>query len=222
MKVLVACEESQAVCKAFRDRGHDAFSCDIQLCSGGHPEWHILTDVLSILDPWDYCDEHNQPRYGVFFVTQDGVLHEIYDGWDLIIAHPPCTYLSKAGASLMFPTPGIPDPDRLAKAARAKEFFMRIYNAECPRICIENPVPLDICGLPPSSQVIQPYWFGEPYSKRTLLWLKGLPPLFGTLIEPEFVSWTAVHSSKKMRSKTFPGVAEAMASQWGSFVSKFE
>lgn len=215
MKILVACEESQIVCTAFREIGHEAFSCDIQECSGGHPEWHILGDVLSVINPTWFLDVADNRIFGIQFKTANGFMH-CFDGpWDMIIAHPPCTYLSKAGAHLMFPTPGIPDNDRLYKAAKAKEFFLAIYNAHCDKICIENPTPLTICGLPECSQVIQPYWFGEPYSKRTCLWLKGLPPLFGTLIEPEYISWTSIHSSAKLRSKTFPGIAKAMASQWG-------
>ena len=203
MNVLIACEESQEVCKAFRERGHRAFSCDIQECSGGHPEWHIQDDVLKHLD-----------------------------GWDLIIAHPPCTYMSGAGACRMYPKAGQIDKERFAKAMEAKEFFMKILTADCQRICIENPRPLKCVELPPPSQSIQPYEYGEPWSKLTYLWLKGLPPLFPTEIVQDYKPYVSCGTSRnkgnkdksgmsrrggaqKVRSKTFPGVARAMASQWG-------
>lgn len=202
MKVLVACEESQTVCKAFRQKGHEAFSCDLQVCSGGHPEWHIYGNVLPLLD----------------------------EKWDLIIAHPPCTYMSKAGARFMYLTAGIVNQERLDKALAAKEFFMKFMNANCDKICIENPTPLKIVGLPKESQVIQPYQFGHPYSKRTLLWLKGLPELKPTNILTEYVPYLPSNTSgfskglggskgiangSKVRSKTFIGIAQAMAEQWG-------
>lgn len=158
MNVLVACEESQAVCKAFRARGHNAFSCDLKPCTGGHPEWHIQGDVLPLLER----------------------------KWDLIIAHPPCTYMSKAGARWMYPTAGNISQERFAKAMKAKEFFLKILNADCERIAIENPRPLKIVELPKPSQVIQPYQFGHPYSKATCLWLKGLPPLEPTEVLTEY------------------------------------
>lgn len=202
MRVLVACEESQAVCKAFRKKGHEAYSCDIQECSGGHPEWHIQGDVLPLLK----------------------------EKWDLIIAHPPCTYMSKAGARFMYLTAGNVNQERLEKALQAKEFFMRFMNADCDKICIENPTPLKIVGLPKESQVIQPYQFGHPYSKRTLLWLKGLPELKPTNILTEYTPYLpsntggfargkggsrGVAHNAKDASKTFSGIAQAMAEQWG-------
>lgn len=218
MKVLVACEESQRVCIAFRELGHEAYSCDIQECSGGHPEWHILSDCLPLLN--GYCS----------FTTSDGKVHTISNKWDLIIAHPPCTYMSKAGARFMYLTAGNINQERLKKALEAKEFFNKFINANCDKICIENPTPLKIVGLPKESQVIQPYQFGHPYSKRTLLWLKGLPLLTPTKIvehyEPFLPSNTSgfakgkggsrgvVHNSKDS-SKTFEGIAKAMAAQWG-------
>lgn len=158
MKVLIACEESQRVCSAFRAKGHEAYSCDIQECSGGHPEWHIQGNVLPLLK----------------------------QKWDLIIAHPPCTYMSKAGARFMYPKAGQIDPQRLQLALEAKEFFMQMLNAPCEKICVENPTPLKVVGLPEATQVIQPYEFGHPFSKRTLLWLKGLPPLKPTNILTEY------------------------------------
>lgn len=221
MKVLIACEESQAVCKAFRQRGHEAFSCDIQKCSGGHPEWHINGDVLRILN--GECS----------FKTEDGLSHIIDSKWDLIIAHPPCTYMSKAGARFMYQTAGSVNQERLEKALQAREFFMQFMNANCDKICIENPTPLKIVGLPKESQVIQPYQFGHPYSKRTLLWLKGLPVLKSTNILTEYTPYLpsntgglargkggsrGVAHNAKDASKTFEGIAEAMAEQWGDLI----
>ena len=218
MKVLVACEESQAVCKAFRERGHEAYSCDIQECSGGHPEWHICGDVLPLLNG------------NCVFQTQSGVKFHVVNGkWDLIIAHPPCTFMSKAGACRMYPQKGQVDSERLAKAIEAKEFFLKFLNADCPRIAIENPKPLKIVGLPVESQRIQPYQFGEPFSKLTYLWLKNLQNLTPTKVcdsyKPYLPSWTSRNAGtsynkgtahgRKMRSKTFPGIAKAMAEQWG-------
>ena len=194
MKVLVACEESQAVCKAFRELGHEAYSCDIIPCSGGHPEWHLQQDVTSLLN----------------------------EKWDMIIAHPPCTYLSNAGARHLYPK-GVLNEDRLKKGLAAKDFFMLIYNADCPKIAIENPTPSKVYGLPQYDQVIQPFQFGHPYSKRTCLWLKGLPKLVPTDIV-EVSESTKVAGNwfnrggkerQKNRSKTFPGIAKAMAEQWG-------
>ena len=163
------------------------------------------------------------------FKTMDGVEHSIDGKWDLIIAHPPCTYMSKAGARFMYPVSGQVNPDRLEKAMKAKEFFMKFYNADCDRICIENPTPLKVVGLPKESQVIQPYMFGNPYSKRTLLWLNGLPELKHTNVLKDFVPYLpsntggfsrgkggsrGVAHNAKDASKTFPGIAKAMAEQW--------
>lgn len=197
MRVLVACEESQRVCIAFREKGHEAFSCDIQPCSGEHPEWHLQCDALELLKM----------------------------KWDMIIAHPPCTYFSNAGATRMFPKKGEPDKNRFEKAMKAREFFMRFINADCAHICVENPMPLSILKLPKPDCIIQPWEFGEPYTKRTYLWLKGLPPLMPTIICQEHIPWVGAHSkegktygiahSQKMRSKTFSGIAKAMAEQWG-------
>lgn len=219
MKVLVACEESQRVCNAFRKLGHEAYSCDIIECSGGHPEWHILGDALKVIN--GNCD----------FITQDGEKHTIIGKWDLLIAHPPCTYLTNASAVRMR-VKGEIAPERYAKAMEAKEFFMRFINADCDRICVENPVPLKIVDLPPYTQIIQPWQFGHPYSKRTCLWLKGLPKLEPTNIITEGVqpyvnggckdahgNYRRFQGRKerdpKTRSKTFEGIAEAFANQWG-------
>lgn len=218
MNVLIACEESQEVCKAFRERGHEAYSCDIQTCSGGHPEWHIIGDCLPLLN--GNCE----------FKTMDGKKHEQIGKWDLLIAHPPCTFLTNAGAVRMRVNGEI-QQERFAKAMEAKEFFMSCYNAECDHIAVENPTPMKIVGLPPYSQAIQPYYFGHPYSKRTCLWLKGLPPLFPTEIISEHEPYVNGGSKDahgnyrrfqgrgerdpKTRAKTFPGIAKAMAEQWG-------
>lgn len=154
LKVLVACEESQAVCKAFRELGHEAYSCDIQECSGGHPEWHLKQDVLPLLQ----------------------------EKWDLIIAHPPCTYLTNGGAVRMFrrevkeyPPYGtfqMMNLNRLKEGMLARDFFMSFLNAPCERVAIENPVPMSFYMLPPASQIIQPYMFGDPFSKKLACGLK--------------------------------------------------
>lgn len=218
MRILVACEESQEVCKAFRARGHEAYSCDIEECSGGHPEWHVIGDVSPLIN--GNCT----------FFTMDGAQHSVRGGWDMIIAFPPCTYMTNASAVRMR-VKGEIQPERYRKAMEAKAFFMQFYNADCERIAIENPTPLRIVDLPPYTQVIQPYMFGHPYSKRTCLWLKGLPPLMSTEVlsnyEP-FVNGGCkdAHGNyrrfqgrnerdPKTRSKTFSGVARAMGEQWG-------
>lgn len=218
MKVLVACEESQVVCKAFREKGHEAYSCDIIECSGGHPEWHIQGDVLPLLN--GDCE----------FVTADGQTHAIEGKWDLIVAHPPCTYMSKAGARWMFPKAGQVSQERLALAIEAKKFFFEILNANCERICVENPRPLKIVGLPVPSQVVQPYQFGHPYSKATCLWLKNLEPLKPTNVLKEYKPFLpsntgafsrggggsrGVAHDAKTASRTFEGIGKAMAEQWG-------
>lgn len=216
MKVLVACEESQEVCNAFRAKGHEAYSCDIQEPSGGHPEWHIHGDALTHLD-------------GGQIVTMDDKGHYI-DEWDLLIAHPPCTYLSKAGANRLIVNGEIQET-RYENGIRARDFFLKFWNADVERIAIENPVPMKIWGLPGYSQIIQPYMFGDPYIKTTCLWLKNLPALFVTDVVVPTSKWVSSsdhrakktddawaksgHRSAKQRSKTFPGVAKAMSEQWG-------
>lgn len=221
MKVLIACEESQEVCKAFRASGHEAYSCDIQECSGGHPEWHIMGDALAIIN--GRCT----------FQTMDGEEHEIAGTWDLLIAHPPCTYMSKAGARWMYPKAGEVSQERLTLAMDAKAFFLRFLNADCPRIAVENPVPLKIVGLPVPSQKIQPYMFGHPFSKTTCLWLRGLPPLKATELLDRYTPYLpsntggfsrgqggsrGVAHDAKTASKTFRGIAKAMAEQWGETI----
>ena len=201
LRILLACEESQAVTKEFRALGHEAYSCDILPTSGDNPEWHIQGDVLSRLN----------------------------DSWDMIIGFPPCTYMTNAGAVRMYPKKGEIDPNRYALAMEAKSFFMAIYNAPAKHIAVENPVPMKIIELPEKSQVIQPYQFGDPYSKKTYLWLKNLPDLVPTNVLTEYQPFInggglrldkAHYNNKKFanssieRSKTFPGIAKAMAAQW--------
>ena len=223
MKVLVACEESQTVCKAFRERGHEAYSCDIQEPSGGRPEWHILGDVLNVLN-------------GGGFNTMDWTAHYV-DKWDLIIAHPPCTYLSNAGACRLYPKKNELNYERYSKGLEGKTFFLHIYYANCDKICIENPTPSSVYKLPKCSQVIQPYEYGHPFSKRTCLWLKGLPDLKPTEIIKNYKPYLPSGTSRKIkeqygadecekggnrqkkRSKTFEGIAKAMADQWGGGMS---
>lgn len=208
--ILIACEESQAVCTAYRDLGYEAYSCDIVECSGGHPEWHIKGDALSLIN--GRCE----------FKTMDGTWHKIEGKWDLIIAHPPCTYLSNAGARFLYPK-GELNEERLAKGLEAKEFFMHFINADCDRIAVENPIPSKVYGLPPYTQTVQPWMFGHPVQKKTCFWLKGLPMLKPTDIVSERQStkipgnWFN-HGGKerqKNRAKTFTGIAKAMAEQWG-------
>lgn len=208
MRVLIACEESQTVCKAFRKKGHEAYSCDIQDCSGGRPEWHIKHDVLPILR-------------GGQFMTCDNKEHTVRQ-WDLIIAHPPCTYLSNAGARFLYPK-GVLNEDRLNLGLAAKEFFMQLYNADCDKICIENPIPSRAFGLPKYSQTVQPYEHGHPFKKKTCFWLKNLPLLQPTDIvdvrESTKIAGNWFNKGgkdrQKNRAKTFSGIAKAMAEQWG-------
>lgn len=229
MNVLVACEESQRVCIAFRAKGHNAFSCDIIDCSGGHPEWHIKQDVLPLLN--GRCE----------FTTCDGKLHTISGKWDLIIAHPPCTYLSNV-ATRSFSLKCTP-PEKVIKRwedrAKAAVFFMQIILADCEKIAVENPVGFMNTAYRKPTQIIHPYMFAdsiydkEQYvTKATCLWLKGLPPLetnnlpkpnnaviFGVMSSGKVRTWEDTHSRKsEIRSKTFPGIAAAMAEQWGGTV----
>ena len=223
MNVLVACEESQRVCIVFRERGHNAFSCDILPCSGGHPEWHIMQDVVPLLD--GRCS----------FKTMDGIEHSIDGKWNLIIAFPPCTFLSNAGARHLWKNHEL-NEERYENGLKGKEFFLMFYNCDCPKIAIENPTPSKIFDMPPPTQTIQPYQFGDPYSKRTNLWLKGLPKLTSTkIVEPVGTwcpsgSYSHKHAEKhkgvftkdraRNRSKTFPGIARAMGTQWSDVIAE--
>lgn len=192
MRILVACEESQRVCIQFRKLGYEAFSCDIQDESGGYAQWHIKGDALA----------------------------EAYSGkYDMLIAFPPCTYLSNAGARFLYPK-GILNEERYKKGLEGKAFFMAMLNAPIKHIAVENPLSSKIYNLPAPSQVIQPFQFGEPYSKRTHLWLKNLPLLKHTKVLSEYRPYINTRSHRKgvrntkLRSKTFIGIAEAMATQW--------
>lgn len=225
LKVLIACEESQRVCIEFRKLGHEAYSADIQEPSGGYPEWHIHGDVLKVLN-------------GGEFSTMNGESHNV-DKWDLIIAHPPCTYLSNAGACRLYKVINgrtYIERERFEKGLDGKEFFMSCYNAECEHIAVENPIPSAIYRMPPYTQSIQPYEYGEPYSKKTCLWLKGLPNLEPTKILTEYKPYVSCGTSKnkgnkdksgvsrsggaaKVRSKTFRGIAQAMAQQWSAYLT---
>jgi hypothetical protein len=217
MRVLVACEESQAVTIEMRRLGHEAYSCDLQACSGGHPEWHIQGDALPLI------------REG---------------GWDMIIAHPPCTYLSNLGAKHLYMGTErvkrqndvfrLMNEDRVRCGINARDFFFAMYNAPCPRVAVENPVPSSIWQLPRPSQMIQPWMFGDPYKKKTYLWLRGLPPLMATDIVVPTALWvdgghgktsrmqTFGFRDQKTRSKTFTGIARAMAEQWAGQVEEGE
>lgn len=196
MKILVACEESQRVCIAFRELGHEAYSCDIQDESGGYPQWHIKGDAIK---------EAYSQKY------------------DMMIAFPPCTYLSRCGARFLYPE-GKLNQERYRKALEAKAFFMSLHNAPIKHIAIENPTQFKILNMPQYTQAVQPYMFGHPYSKRTLLWLKNLPLLRATKIISQYTPFvrSSKHrgayqpptKTKKDRSKTFPGIANAMSSQW--------
>ena len=226
LKVLVACEESQRVCSAFRRLGHEAYSCDIIEPSGGHPEWHVLGDVLPLVE---------RERE---FTTMDGVTHTV-DKWDLIIAHPPCTYISNAGACRLYPKKGQLNQERYEKGLAAKAFLMKFLEADCEHIAVENPIPSKVFELPPYSQIIQPYEYGHPYTKKTCLWLKGLPKLQPTDVVKPLGGWVCGNAeiwkkqaaqgkvygkekSAKHRSKTFEGIAEAMAEQWSAYILREE
>ena len=221
MKVLVACEESQAVCKAFRERGHEAYSCDVQEPSGGHPEWHILGDALEAIK-------------GGQITTMDGQTHDV-GRWDLLIAHPPCTYLTAAGAVRLFNRDHtVKDWDRELSGWAARRFFLRILFSGIEKIAVENPCPLKWFDLPAYDQIIEPNMFGDPWKKRTCLWLRNLPPLTPTNVVEAKGLWVGSTSKResgtgriksgytlkstrdsKNRAKTFPGIAAAMAEQWG-------
>lgn len=236
MKVLVACEESQRVCIEFRKLGHEAYSCDIEPCSGGHNEWHIQADVLPLLN--GNCK----------FQTVDGVKHEIVGKWDMIIAHPPCTYLTTCGNrsySLKFNTPE-KVIERYQKRDEAVRFFVAIANADCERIVIENPQGYMNTHFRKPEQTIHPYYFasGEDdkenyHQKKTCLWIKGVkllqkindlpkpPPMYiceGEKSKGKHIGWCegmrgikgGQKERAKARSKTFPGIAKAMAEQWGN------
>ena len=195
MRVLCACEESQTVCKAFRERGHQAFSCDIIECSGGHPEWHIKDDVLKHLD----------------------------EEWDIMLAFPPCNHLAVSGAK------HFEQKRKDGRQQQGIDFFMALVNADIPKICIENPVGIMSTIYRKPDQIIQPYMFGEPFTKTTCLWLKNLPLLIPTDIVdkgerhvtkggkslPKWYNLPPIPERARIRAKTYEGIAKAMAMQWG-------
>lgn len=222
MKVLIACEESQEVCKAFRALGHEAYSCDIQEPSGGHPEWHIQADILPLLN--GNCT----------FTTMDGVEHMIDGKWDMIIAFVPCTKTSNAGARHLYKGGKLNIP-RYYEGLCGKALFLAVWAADCEKVVIENPKPSKIFDYPEPTQAIQPFQFGHPFTKQTLLWERGVVPLVPTCIVHPERTWcpSGSHSGKhnvkhrgmfttdraKNRSKTFPGIARAMAEQWGGDIT---
>ena len=238
MKILVACEESQAVTKELRKLGHEAYSCDIIECSGGHPEWHIQGDVLPLLNGSGDREE--------YFCTADNKSHLLPSRWDMILAFPPCTYLTSAGTrhySLRM-NPEWKVRERIAKREEAVKFFLAFANADCDRIAIENPVGHMNTHWRKPDQIIHPYFFAESeddsenyVQKRTCLWLNGLPTLKrqtglpkpepkyycqGEKCKGKAIGWcegikgtTGGQTGRaKARSKTFPGIAKAMAEQW--------
>ena len=217
MNVLLACEESQAVAIEMRKRGHRAFSCDIIECSGGHPEWHIKSNVLPLLNG------------NCHFTTMDGTEHFIDGRWDMIIAFPPCTKTSNAGARHLWKG-GKLNIQRYYDGLCGKALFLAIWAADCDKVIIENPTPSKVFDYPEPTQAVQPYEYGHAFSKKTLLWERGVEPLKPTnIVEPERTwcpsgSYSGKHNDKhrgmfttdraKNRSKTFPGIAKAMAEQW--------
>lgn len=223
MNVLIACEESQRVCIEFRKLGYNAFSCDIEQCSGGHPEWHINRDVRTVL--FGSCH----------FVTESGAVHKI-DKWDLIIAHPPCTYLTNTG-NRWFDVEKYGDKaiTRQARRLFAVNFFMMFANTDCKHLAIENPIGCMSTAYRKPDQIIHPYMFGDAERKATCLWLKGLPKLKPTnIVEPNIITYkngkgtdSQWHMNTmslppkeraKARSKTFPGIAKAIAEQWSKYI----
>ncbi len=217
MRILVGCEESQAVTIELRRLGHEAYSCDIIGCSGGHPEWHIKGDVLPLLN--GRCE----------FTTMDGTKHEIPRQWDMIIAFVPCTKTSNAGARHLYKG-GLLNIPRYYEGLCGKAMFLAVWAADCGKVVIENPKPSKVFDYPEPTQKIQPWQFGHPYTKLTLLWERGVEPLKPTnIVEPERTwcpsgSYSGKHDEKHLgmfttdrarnRSKTFPGIAKAMAEQW--------
>ncbi len=232
LNVLVACEESQAVCKAFRLLGHNAYSCDLLQCSGGHPEWHFNHDIATVLDKTD-------------LTLQNGEQAIIEGDWDIMIGHPPCTFLAVSGAKWYYhpedkdlpieqrrPHPKF--PNRAQDREDGAAFFMLLANANIKRIAIENPVGIMSRRWRKPNQTIQPYMFGDPFSKGTCLWLKNLRELHPSKETNDRGEWIVFGSGKKLpkwysdgltktksaeerrtaRSKTFPGIARAIAEQW--------
>ena len=211
MRILVACEESQTITKEFRKLGHEAFSCDLLPCSGGHPEWHYQQDVFEVID----------------------------QGWDMMIAHPPCTFLAVSGARWLYNKDGSKSEERYKNQAEALDFVRKLMDAPIDKIAIENPISVISSNIRKPDQIVHPYHFGDKASKSTCLWLKGLPKLKHTSVveKGEFKEWVDKNTGKTkrqatwyyealqkakspaerrtLRSKTFKGMAEAIAQQWG-------
>lgn len=215
INILIACEESQTELREFLSMGFNAFSCDVQVCSGGLPHRHIKADVLDVI---------NAPTR---FITCDGKLHTI-DKWHLVIAHPPCTFFSRAGANRLFINGEI-NNNRYKLGLVAKEFFLNCLYCNADYVVCENPVPLSIWDLPSYDFKINPYDFGEPYKKATCYWLGGkyekLPFLIPTSMSVPSLSWVCVssrykgiNSNGKTRSRSFKGISNAMATQWGNYL----
>lgn len=223
MKVLVACEESQTVCKAFRERGHEAYSCDIQECSGGAEHLHVKGNCLPIIN--GDCT----------FRTMDGKWHTIEGSWDLLIAHPPCTYLTVTGNSWFNESKYHANAiGRYMDRMDSMNFFMQFVYSTAKRFAIENPVGIMSSVYRKPDQIIEPYEYGHPTTKKTCLWLKNLPILTPTnIVDPSDGLYTYADGRKdplwhvesigmspdersRYRSKTFQGIADAMADQWGS------
>lgn len=204
MKLLVCCEESQTVCEAFRNKGWEAYSCDVLEESGGHPEWHIQQNVLPLIN--GDCE----------FTTCDGIPHQIGGGWDLLICHPPCTDLASSGARWF------KEKQANGSQQRSIEFFLAFTKAKCNHIAIENPIGIMSTYYRKPDQIIQPWQFGHGETKATCLWLKGLPCLTPTdIVEGREQRIWRLPPSKdraKLRSKTFSGIANAMAEQWGDYL----
>lgn len=222
MRVLIACEESQTVCKEFRKKGHEAYSLDIQECSGGHPEWHIL-------EPFDEKIIYGNVVSRMPIVTQKGS-RLLIPYWDLLIAHPPCTYLSNSGVRWLYPKE---NNDRWRLMKEGADFF-RVFTTihektgGKTKVGVENPIQHKWCDLPKHTQIIKPSHFGHMEMKQTCLWLYGLPPLVKTNDVTEemkklpYKDRAKIHYAspgpdrQKIRSKTYTGIAEAMADQWGN------
>lgn len=215
LNILIACEESQAECLSFRKLGHNAFSCDIQPCRrGGVPEWHIHGDVTPFL--------HGETQFSVQTGDQINV-HQ----WDLIVAHPPCTYLCRVSSPLMSANPNYTiiwrdqvkrvNKERYTSMIAARSFFFECLNADAPFVAVENPVPMALAQLPRPSCYACPSWFGVKYTKKTLYWLRNLPPIMASLEFPNPKQY--VHCSRgKYRSRTFPELADALAHQWSKYI----
>lgn len=195
---------SQVETLAFRAMGVQAFSCDIQACSSGHNEWHIRADATPFLKGQRY------------FKTEDGRIHHV-PRWNLIIAHPPCTYLARSGSVNLYKDGQI-DPVREAYGIVAKDFFQKCIDAKAECVCVENPVPMARWQLPKCDLIISPHMFGAPWTKKTCLWLKNLPPLLPTVYHPHPRQWVAHTRKQNLRSRSFEVIAEQMAKQWLPYI----